>query len=355
MVSTTSWGRSPRTSASRPGTRHGVSRGLDMGAIRCPVSESVDPSSGLQVYLCRSTCASPKRRQISWTVWGWSLHSPGSTARDSSSAVRLSKPWIWMARSDLRCFRLQRRRWRASCDMQQERRPPCRMMYAMVAVLSVRTSTCSPRKRLLRWFKARCTASNSRQLMCQCSWGPVQTPDTACPLNVAPPALGGGICVNHSSAWRPVPGALLPEGMKGLTTGWRFGGRLEWLGPAACRSATPTSGLGHGASVEAVSYGAAQAALPPPQLPCAPGASETVSVVPPSCSRMYSNSSTPTERIPAWGALSDWPSPTPYREKRSSAPERVCSFPNWPEGPTGCGARGPSPCVRITGPETELV
>ncbi len=45
MVSTTSWRRSPRTSASHPGTRHEVSRGLDTGAIKCPVSESVDPSS----------------------------------------------------------------------------------------------------------------------------------------------------------------------------------------------------------------------------------------------------------------------------------------------------------------------
>ncbi len=45
MVSHTSWGRSPRTSASRPGTRHEVSRGLDAGATRCPVSESVDSSS----------------------------------------------------------------------------------------------------------------------------------------------------------------------------------------------------------------------------------------------------------------------------------------------------------------------
>ncbi len=103
--------------------------------------------------------------------------------------VRLSKPGIWMARSDLRCFQLQRRRWRASCDMRRECRPPCRLMYAAVAVLSVRTSTCSPRKRLLRRFKARCTASNSRQVICQCSWGPVQTPDTASPLNVAPQPL----------------------------------------------------------------------------------------------------------------------------------------------------------------------
>uniref|UniRef100_A0A8C2F2N8 HIVEP zinc finger 2b n=1 Tax=Cyprinus carpio TaxID=7962 RepID=A0A8C2F2N8_CYPCA len=45
MVSTTSWGRSPRTFAFRPGNRHGVSRGLDAGAIGCPVSESVNPSS----------------------------------------------------------------------------------------------------------------------------------------------------------------------------------------------------------------------------------------------------------------------------------------------------------------------
>ncbi len=34
-------------------------------------------------------------------------------------------------------------------------------------------------------------------------------------------------------ARRLVPGALLPEGTKGLTTGWRFSGRLEWLGPAS--------------------------------------------------------------------------------------------------------------------------
>ncbi len=46
-------------------------------------------------------------------------------------------------------------------------------MYAMAAVLSMRTSTCSPRKCLLRWFKARCTAGNSRQLMSVDVWIPV--------------------------------------------------------------------------------------------------------------------------------------------------------------------------------------
>ncbi len=38
---------------------------------------------------------------------------------------------------------------------------------------------------------------------------------------------------------------------------------------------------------------------------------------------------------------SDRPNSTPYWEKRSSASSRVCSFPSWPEGPTGWGAREP--------------
>uniref|UniRef100_A0A8C1GRH4 HIVEP zinc finger 2b n=1 Tax=Cyprinus carpio TaxID=7962 RepID=A0A8C1GRH4_CYPCA len=42
---------------------------------------------GKQVYLSGSKCL-----QISWTVWGWSRHSPGSAARDSSSAAQLSSP-----------------------------------------------------------------------------------------------------------------------------------------------------------------------------------------------------------------------------------------------------------------------
>ncbi len=56
MVSTTSWRRSPRTSASHPGTRHEVSRGLDTGAIKCPVSESVDPSSEESQRNLRGIC-----------------------------------------------------------------------------------------------------------------------------------------------------------------------------------------------------------------------------------------------------------------------------------------------------------
>ncbi len=59
----------------------------------------------------RSTWASPKRLQISWSTSGWSRHSPGRVGwRESSSAARLSLPGTWTAWSDLRCFWLQRRR-----------------------------------------------------------------------------------------------------------------------------------------------------------------------------------------------------------------------------------------------------
>ncbi len=44
-VSATSWGRSPRTSTSHPGTIRGVSTGPDAGASGSPVSEKADSSS----------------------------------------------------------------------------------------------------------------------------------------------------------------------------------------------------------------------------------------------------------------------------------------------------------------------
>ncbi len=135
----------------------------------------------------RSTWASPKRLQISWTTSGWSRHSPGRAGwRESSSAARLSSPGIWTARSDLRCFWLQRRRWRASCDRRRERRPPWWLMYATVAVLSVRTSTCLSCSSPLKRRRASHTASNSRQLICHCNRDPVQSPAAACPLHMAP-------------------------------------------------------------------------------------------------------------------------------------------------------------------------
>ncbi|XDV32942.1 hypothetical protein PO909_003588 [Leuciscus waleckii] len=59
-------------------------------------------------------------------------------------------------------------------------------MYATAAVLAVRTSTHLPFSGFFKRLRARRTASNSRQLMRQCRWGPIHTPDTVCQLYVAP-------------------------------------------------------------------------------------------------------------------------------------------------------------------------
>ncbi len=85
-----------------------------------------------QVYL-----SFPNRLQISRIVSGWSRHSPGKVScRESASAARLSSPGMWTARSDLSRVWLQRRRWRASCDMRRDRIPPIRLIYDTAAVLS---------------------------------------------------------------------------------------------------------------------------------------------------------------------------------------------------------------------------
>ncbi len=62
-------------------------------------------------------------------------------------------------------------------DMRRERRPPWWLMYATVAVLSVRTSTCLSCSSVLKQRRASQTASNSRQLICHCSWGPCPSRD----------------------------------------------------------------------------------------------------------------------------------------------------------------------------------
>ncbi len=143
----------------------------------------------------RSTWASPNRLQISRIVSGWSRHSPGNVScRESASAARLSFPRMWTACSDLKCVWLQRKRWRANCDMRCDRIPPNRLMYETAAVLSVRTSTCLPNSSGQNCHKARCTVHSYRQLMCQSSRGPVQSPEAACLLHVAPqPALEASV------------------------------------------------------------------------------------------------------------------------------------------------------------------
>ncbi len=159
--------------------------------------------------LNRSTRASPNRLQISRIVSGWSRHSPGNVScRESASAARLSCPGMWTSRSDLNCVWLQRRRWRASYDMRFDRIPLSRLMYETAAVLSVRTSTCLPNS----------SGRMSRQLMCQSSRGPVQSPEAACPLHVAP-----SLCWRHL-LWQQYAGTLVlgvpwPIERQGLSRG----------------------------------------------------------------------------------------------------------------------------------------
>ncbi len=147
----------------------------------------------------RSTWPSPNRLQIIRIISGWSRHSPGNVSCcESASAARLSCPRMWTACSDLNCVWLQRRRWRAGCDIRCDRIPPSRLIYETAAVLSVRTSTCLPNSSGRNCRKAKCTAHSSRQLMCQSSRGPVQSPEAACPLHVARCMYAGGICCDNS-------------------------------------------------------------------------------------------------------------------------------------------------------------
>ncbi len=99
---------------------------------------------------------------------------------------------------------------------------------------------------------------------------------------------------------------------QGPTMGWRCGGRTGWLRPGTCRGAMPISGPGREANTEAVSYEAIRAAWPRLRMPYAPGASENVSVEPPSCAEKTPGISALTERAPLRDVLWGWPSPTPY-------------------------------------------
>ncbi len=130
-----------------------------------------------------------------------------------------------------------------------------------------------------------------------------------------------------------------------------------WCSPEVYRGAMPISGLGSVTFAEVVSYEATPVAWLRLQLRMsyAPGASETVSVVPHFCLWRNSGSSALLGHARPWGAPSYSPSLTPHREKRLSAQGRACSFPSWPEAPTGWGAGAPSPWDRTTvlgiGPE----
>ncbi len=92
--------------------------------------------------------------------------------------------------------------------------------------------------------------------------------------------------------------------------------------------------LGSVARAEVVSYEATRAAWLQLRMPYAPGASETVSVVPHSC--LWRNSG---RFSTAWACSSVrhaviLTESNSAREKRFSAKGRACSFPSWPEAPT---------------------
>ncbi len=172
----------------------------------------------------RSTWASPNQLQISRIVSGWSRHSPlNVSCRGSASAARWSFPGMWTARSDLRCVWLQRRRWGVSCDMRRilpacwcTRQPqccPCKLTHA-----------CSGRS----CRKAKCTANSSRQLMCQSSRGPIQSPEAACPLHVAPqPVLEASVLktICRDTCSRGTPAHRMARSIQGLNEqrhSWAF-------------------------------------------------------------------------------------------------------------------------------------
>lgn len=94
-----------------------------------------------------------------------------------------ARPGCEWARNDLSHYWLQMRL--VSCDMRCEHTPPLQLMYATVAVLSIWTNTCLPWSNSQNRYRANSTARNSRQLVCQCSRGPVHEPEAAHPLHTA--------------------------------------------------------------------------------------------------------------------------------------------------------------------------
>ncbi len=108
------------------------------------------------------------------------------------------------------------------------------------------------------------------------------------------------------------------------------------------------SGLGTETSAEVVSHEASRVAWLWLWMPYGPGDPETVSGEPQFCLWRNSGSSALIGRARPWGTPSYTPSLTPHRENRFSPQGRACSFPSWPEAPTGWGAGAPGPCDHTT-------
>ncbi len=84
-------------------------------------------------------------------------------------------------------------------------------------------ATCLPNSSGQNCCKAKCTAHSSRQLMCQSSRGPVQSPKAACPLHVAPqPVLEAsvGTTVCRDTCSRGAAARRKGRSVQGLRERW---------------------------------------------------------------------------------------------------------------------------------------
>ncbi len=140
------------------------------------------PRSGKNTAGCGRTCGKqtgpPELPQIDYRSAG-SSRDGVAILRGTWAVVRVHRLHDW---ASLGCG--QRAVIWAASDYRGI--PPSWLMYETAAVLSVRTNTCLPNSSGQNCREARYTAKSSRQLMCQSSRGPVQSPKAACPLHVAP-------------------------------------------------------------------------------------------------------------------------------------------------------------------------
>ncbi len=84
-------------------------------------------------------------------------------------------------------------------------------------------ATCLPNSSGRNCCKAKCTTHSSRQLMCQSSRGPVQSPKAACPLHVAPqPVLEAsvGTTVCRDTCSRGAAARRKGRSVQGLRERW---------------------------------------------------------------------------------------------------------------------------------------
>ncbi len=126
-------------------------------------------------------------------------------------------------------------------------------------MFSVWIRTSLPGRRPLSRLRARSTASNSRQLVLQHSWGPVHTPDTGCmlymtPKPVAVASVSNTVCLDTCSRG---------------THARRICPRAEGSAAGRCHLNPVSTALSRPLSLRLQ--------------PHAPGSSERVSVGPPAC------------------------------------------------------------------------